>query len=166
LTFGRIWSEQHQQTGAMRLPTEAEWEYACRAGTTTPFNTGNNLTTEEANYDGNFPYKEYPKGKYLKVTTAVGSYPPNTWGLYDMHGNVWEWCLDWFDEEYYDKCKEQGIIENPGGPETGSDRVLRGGSWSDYAQYCRSAYRSYDFPGVRTSLIGFRLVFVPQSVGS
>ncbi|MBN2090010.1 formylglycine-generating enzyme family protein, partial [candidate division KSB1 bacterium] len=78
-----------------RLPTEAEWEYACRAGTTTPFNTGENLTTNQANYAGNYPYKNFPKGRYIGHTTPVGNYPPNAWGLYDMHGNVWEWCLDW-----------------------------------------------------------------------
>ncbi len=91
----------------IRLPTEAEWEYACRAGTTTPFNTGENLTTDQANYDGNYPYKNFPKGRYLKKTTPVGSYPANAWGLYDMHGNVYEWCHDWFDEKYYAECKKR-----------------------------------------------------------
>jgi formylglycine-generating enzyme required for sulfatase activity len=149
-----------------RLPTEAEWEYACRAGTTTPFYTGENLTTDQANYDGNYPYRNYPKGKYLKKTTPVGSYPPNVWGLYDMHGNVWEWCLDWYDGNYYDKCRNQGMVENPEGPETGSYRVLRGGSWDCYARNCRSAYRfNYD-PVIRDGIIGFRLVFVPQFIGS
>ncbi len=144
-----------------RLPTEAEWEYACRTGTTTPFNTGKNLTTEQANYDGNYPYKNFPKGKYLQKTTPVGSYPSNSWGLYDMHGNVWEWCQDWFDEEYYEVCKKQGVVENPTGPETGSYRVLRGGSWSRNAQNCRSAYRDGGRPDDRYINLGFRLVFVP-----
>ncbi|MGH7493158.1 MAG: SUMF1/EgtB/PvdO family nonheme iron enzyme [bacterium] len=144
-----------------RLPTEAEWEYACRAGTTTPFNTGGNLTTEQANYDGNYPYKKNPKGKYLEKTTPVGSYPPNAWGLYDMHGNVYEWCLDWYDKKYYEVCKTQGIVENPKGPETGSSRVLRGGSWGSYARFCRSAYRNYRSPADRDFNLGFRLVFVP-----
>jgi formylglycine-generating enzyme required for sulfatase activity len=144
-----------------RLPTEAEWEYACRAGTTTPFNSGDNLTTEQANYDGNYPYKKYPKGKYLEKTTPVGSYPPNAWELYDMHGNVWEWCQDWYGEKYYDECKKKGIIENPPGPETGSSRVLRGGFWINGAQYCRSAYRPYVNPDYRSHSYGFRLVFVP-----
>jgi len=144
-----------------RLPTEAEWEYACRAGTTTPFYTGGNLTTEQANYDGNYPYKNYPKGKYLEKTTPVGSYPPNVWGLYDMHGNVYEWCLDWYGAEYYEAYKKQGAVGNPAGPETGSGRVLRGGSWLGLAQYCRSAFRSDCSPDYRNFNFGFRLVFVP-----
>jgi len=144
-----------------RLPTEAEWEYACRAGTTTPFNTGENLTTEQANYNGNYPYRNNPKGKYLEKTTPVGSYPPNAWGLYDMHGNVWEWCMDWYGEKYYDECKKKGIVKNPVGPETGSDRVLRGGSWYFFGQYCRSAYRNYDSPDDRYFNFGVRVVFVP-----
>ncbi len=144
-----------------RLPTEAEWEYACRAGTTTPFNTGDNLTTDQANYDGNHPYKNYPKGKYLQKTTPVGSYPPNAWGLYDLHGNVWEWCGDWYAEKYYDECKKRGTVENPTGPEKGSRRVMRGSSWSRNAQSCRSAYR-YDYsPAYRSDRVGFRLLFVP-----
>ncbi len=143
------------------LPTEAQWEYACRAGTTTPFNTGDNLTTDQANYNGNYPYKNNPKGQFLDETTAVKSYPPNTWGLYDMHGNVCEWCRDWYDSNYYDACKKKGVVKNPEGPEKGSGRVLRGGSWDDYAQYCRSAYRSDDSPGNRYFNVGFRLVFVP-----
>ena len=150
-----------KQNQAFRLPTEAEWEYACRAGTTTPFNTGANLTTDQANYDGDYPYPENPKGKYIEKTSPVGSYPPNGWGLYDLHGNVWEWCLDWFDEKYYDECKRHGIAENPPGPETGLGRVLRGGSWIGDARYCRSADRSFGRPSHRDGLIGFRLVFVP-----
>ena len=144
-----------------RLPTEAEWEYACRAGTTTPFNTGDNLTTEQANYNGNYPYHKNPKGKYLQKTTPVGSYPPNAWGIYDMHGNVYEWCLDWYDEKYYDECKKKGTVENPAGPETGSDRVLRGGSWNLDARYCRSAYRISAAPAYRYGDVGFRPVLVP-----
>ncbi len=144
-----------------RLPTEAEWEYACRAGTTTPFNTGENLTTEQANYDGNYPYKKNPKGKYLQKTTPVGNYPPNAWGLCDMHGNVYEWCQDWYGEKYYDECKKRGTVENPIGPETGSFRVLRGGHWDYDARRCRSAIRSHRAPDIRNILIGFRLVFVP-----
>ncbi|HEX3047374.1 MAG TPA: SUMF1/EgtB/PvdO family nonheme iron enzyme [Bacillota bacterium] len=143
-----------------RLPTEAEWEYACRADTTTPFNTGENLTTDQANYDGNHPYQKYPKGKLTGKTTPVGSYPPNGWGLYDMHGNVYEWCQDWYDKEYYAKCNQQGI-DNPQGPETGSVRVFRGGCWSFCAEYCRSADRNYGSPAGRVNSVGFRLVFVP-----
>ena len=146
---------------SLRLPTEAEWEYACRAGTTTPFNTGENLTTDQANYDGNYPYSNNPKGVYRENTVAVDSFAPNSWGLYNMHGNVFEWCSDWYGGPYYDECKAKGVVENPGGPETGSYRVLRGGSWNGDARGCRSAYRYSDTPGFRSYLVGFRLVFVP-----
>ena len=144
-----------------RLPTEAEWEYACRAGTSTPFNTGNNLTTNQANYDGNFPYNNNPKGVYRQNTVAVNSFAPNTLGLYNMHGNVWEWCSDWFGGTYYDECKANGTVTNPVGPATGSRRVIRGGGWDDFAVFCRSAERSGDAPGHRNANVGFRLVFVP-----
>ncbi|MCB0290740.1 MAG: formylglycine-generating enzyme family protein [Calditrichaeota bacterium] len=154
------WLSQ-KSNARLRLPTEAEWEYACRAGTTTPFYTGENLTTDQANYNGNYPYNKNPKGKYPDKTTPVGSYPPNAWGLCDMHGNVWEWCEDWYDDKYYDACKQQGTVVNPTGPEKGSRRVLRGGSWRDVARNCRSANRSSYRPANRNHLIGFRLVFVP-----
>ena len=144
-----------------RLPTEAQWEYACRAGTATPFYTGETLSAEQANYNGNYPYKKSPKGKYLQKTTTAGSYPPNPWGLYDMHGNVYEWCMDWFDEAYYQTCQQQGVAENPTGPENGSCRVLRGGDWYSLGKDCRSAHRTYADPGYRDDGIGFRLVFVP-----
>ncbi|MCK5509367.1 MAG: formylglycine-generating enzyme family protein [Desulfobacterales bacterium] len=95
-----------------------------------------------------------PEGKYLEKTTPVGSYPPNAWGLYDMHGNVWEWCMDWYGEKYYDECKKKGVVENPAGSETGSRRVLRGGSWNSFGLFCRSALR-YDFiPVNRNDFIG------------
>jgi len=132
-----------------RLPTEAEREYACRAGTTSPFNIGNNLTTEQANY------YVYPKGVYRKNTVPVNSFSPNAWGLYNMHGNVWEWCSDWYGDY------PSGTVSNPVGPATGSDRVLRGGSWDSLAGSCRSASRSGLTPGNRCSSVGFRLVFVP-----
>ena len=135
-----------------RLPTEAEWEYACRAGTTTPFNTGENLTTNQANYDGNYPYQNFSKGTYLKKTMPVGSYPPNAWGLHDMHGNVWEWCSDWYGD--YNTSQQT----NPQGPSYGSDRVNRGGSWFNNAQLCRSAYRFNNVPSSRHFNLGFRLV--------
>ncbi len=149
-----------------RLPVEAEWEYVCRASTNTPFSTGGNLTDKQANYDARYPYKNNPKGKYIEQTAPVGSYPPNAWGIYDMHGNVWEWCQDWYDEKYYETCKGKGTVENPRGPESGSDRVLRGGSWRSNAQDCRSASRGGLRPDDRNYAIGFRLVFVPQSGGS
>ena len=148
--------------GNYRLPTEAEWEYACRAGTTTPFSTGENLTTGQANYDGNYPYRDYSKGAYRKTTVPVDSFQPNGFGLYNMHGNVWEWCSDWYGSGYYEECRKQGVVENPQGLETGSGRVLRGGGWGYDAGGCRSACRSRGHPGGRSNLVGFRLVFVPQ----
>ena len=147
-----------EKTGKIfRLPAEAEWEYACRAGSTTQFNTGENLTTAQANYNGKYLYNNNPKGN----TVAVDSFAPNAWGLYNMHGNVWEWCGDWFGEKYYDECQAKGTVENPTGPETGSYRVVRGGSWSDFAGFCRSATRDDYPPGTGSYFIGFRLVFVP-----
>ena len=146
-----------------RLPTEAEWEYACRAGSRTPFNTGGNITTAQANYDGNRPYNNNRKGQYRARTVAVESFEPNAWGLYNMHGNVWEWCDDVYSGTYYDECKTKGLVENPGGPapEKGSYRVIRGGSWNLPAVDCRSANRNYYPPFSRSINVGFRLVFVP-----
>ena len=141
-----------------RLPTEAQWEYACRAGTTTAFHTGRCLSADEANYVGNYPLGGCPKGIYREKTTPVKTFSPNAWGLYDMHGNVWEWCSDWYGQ--YEKGEE---AINPLGPSSGSVRVLRGGSWIDNARNCRSAYRTYDHPGLRIVYIGFRLVLPPNA---
>jgi len=134
-----------------RLPTEAEWEYACRAGTRTPFSTGNNLTTAQANYNGNYPYRDSPKGEFRGRTVPVGSFEPNPWGLFDMHGNTWEWCYDWYDEY------PGGDEVNPTGPASGTFRIFRGGGWRNYAQLCRSAFRYRYFPDYRHFNIGFRL---------
>jgi formylglycine-generating enzyme required for sulfatase activity len=135
-----------------RLPTEAEWEYACRAGTTTLFSTGDNISTSQANYDGRYPYNNNAKGEYRKKTTAVGSFEPNPWGLYDMHGNVWEWCWDW-----YGKYPSEAWID-PVGASSGSYRVSRGGGWIYFAQFVRSARRGNDDPSDRDYALGFRLV--------
>ncbi len=148
-----------------RLPTEAEWEYAGRAGTQTPFYTGQHLSSAQANYNGNFPYNSTTKGKFVGATTPVGSYPPNPWGLYDMHGNVWEWCADWYGEHYYEECKALGVVENPTGPKEGVRRVDRGGSWGDGARLCRVANRNGHAPSYRVSYLGFRLVRSFQSAG-
>ena len=143
-----------EKTGQIvRLPTEAEWEYACRAGTTTPFHTGETISTDQANYDGNSVYGNGRKGPYRKKTLAVGSFAPNAWGLYDMHGNVWEWCGDWYDSGYYGKSH----AADPQGPRTGEPRVLRGGSWNGYPWRCRSAFRHAAGPS-RGNDLGFRVV--------
>jgi formylglycine-generating enzyme required for sulfatase activity len=106
-----------------RLPTEAEWEYAARAGTTTPFSFGDNITPEQVNYNGNYPYAGGKEGQYREKTVPVKSLPPNPWGLYEMHGNVWEWCQDWLGDY------PSQPVTDPVGPSTGVYRVLRGGSW-------------------------------------
>jgi formylglycine-generating enzyme required for sulfatase activity len=134
-----------------RLPTEAEWEYACRAGTTTPFSFGDNITTDQVNFDGNNPYAGGKEGEYRKKTVNVKSLPSNDWGLYEMHGNVWEWCSDWFEE--YDLNK----TTNPTGSDTGEERVLRGGGWLHYGRLCRSAFRFWSHPAIRYRNFGFRL---------
>jgi formylglycine-generating enzyme len=142
----------NKNANGYRLPTEAEWEYACRAGTTTPFSTGNNITTSQANYNGNSPYNKNAKGEYREKTTPVGSFAPNAWGLYDMHGNVYEWCWDWYGDY------PTGAQTDPVGAVTGSYRVRRGGNWGSYGQYLRSAYRDGSNPVYRSYGIGFRLV--------
>ncbi len=144
-----------------RLPTEAEWEYACRAGSRTPFNTGNNLTTGQANYDGNYPYNNNPKGVYCRKTVPVDSFAPNAWGLKNMHGNVWEWCRDWYDANYYAVCKAKGVVLDPENTVPGSYRVIRGGGWNYSAGTCRSAFRIDGTPVNRGNSVGFRPVFVP-----
>ena len=137
-----------------RLPSEAEWEYACRAGTTTPFHFGKTLTTEVANYDGNYTYTDGPEGKYRKTTTAVDQFEiANAFGLSDMHGNVDEWCQDHYEE--YDQAPTDGSALTTEDRE--ASRVLRGGSWDSYPWFCRSAYRDLTLPDYRDTYIGFRV---------
>jgi formylglycine-generating enzyme required for sulfatase activity len=133
------------------LPTEAQWEYACRAGTQTAFSVGENVAPVEVNYDGNYPYARGEKGEYRKRTVAVGSLPPNLWGLYEMHGNVWEWCID-SDRQY---AREPA--SDPVGPLLPGPRVLRGGSWLVVGRWARSASRGAIEPGYCRGDIGFRL---------
>ncbi|MFZ1029669.1 MAG: formylglycine-generating enzyme family protein [Limnoraphis robusta] len=167
-----------QYTGQVyRLPSEAEWEYACRAGTTTPFHFGKTITTDLANYDGNFTYGEGPEGQYREETTPVGSFQvANTFGLYDMHGNVFEWCADPWHDNYEGAPSNAQVWDEKNGDSPyqmyGNDylvnllrddcsRVLRGGSWNDNPRYCRSASRYYIIPGYDFNFnIGFRVVRV------
>ena len=129
-----------------RLPSEAEWEYACRAGTMTPYSFGDTISKAQVNHN-----------EHYKQTTPVGKFPPNAWGLYDMHGNVWEWCQDhWHDS--YDGAPPDGSAWIEGG--SPGHRVLRGGSWDFFPWLCRSAFRDYDFiePENRLHYVGFRVV--------
>ena len=146
------------------LPTEAQWEYACRAGSGTPFWFGDQITTEEVNHDGFYPYNNGPQGEYRERTVPVKALPANGWGLYQMHGNVWEWCADVFGEY------PTGEVTDPNGPAdlagedaaaAGRRRVLRGGSWIRHGGGCRSARRNASEPDERNGNIGFRLARGP-----
>ena len=142
--------------GTARLPYEAEWEYACRAGTSTPFHTGPTISANQANYDGNYTYGSGRKGVNRKKTTPAKSFSPNAWGLYDMHGNVWEWCEDWLGVHYYSSSPSS----NPKGASSGWSRVLRGGSWDHKPLSCRSANRGGNAPNSTVGNYGFRVVCI------
>lgn len=148
--IGRL--EKRSAGSRFRLPTEAEWEYACRAGTETPFSTGENLTDQQANFDARYPYDGFPKGRYPNKPTPVGSYPPNPWGFYDMHGNLWEWCEDWYGEY------PEGDVRDPKGPAEGEMHVIRGGSWYFDGNSSRCALRYTHAPIHDGFSLGFRLV--------
>jgi formylglycine-generating enzyme required for sulfatase activity len=143
-----------QKTGKnYKLPSEAQWEYACRAGTTTPFYFGESITPDLVNYNGNYAYAAAPKGKYREQTTDVGTFPPNAFGLYDMHGNVWEWCEDDWNENYINAPVNGSALISR------SDyKLLRGGSWFDGPVYCRSAYRHDGNLAFYSNAVGFRVV--------
>jgi sulfatase modifying factor 1 len=147
--FLRKLSDRESQ--AYRMPTEAEWEYACRAGTTTPFSFGETILTDQANYNpwqlhGHIKEWQHYRGK----ATAVGSFLANAWGLHDMHGNVWEWCADWYG------AYPPGDVIDPQGPKNGECRVLRGGSFDVGASGVRSAARHTYLPSIRYFYVGFR----------
>jgi formylglycine-generating enzyme required for sulfatase activity len=159
-------SRLSQRTGRhYTLPSEAQWEYACRAGTSTPFHFGETITTEIANYYGKVTYANGPKGEYRQQTTPVGMFPANAWGLQDMHGNVREWCLDQWHKSYEGAPRDgsawlKAAEEND--KDGDSKRLLRGGSWSSLPRYCRSAYRGRNRPGDAYNDVGFRVVCLPQ----
>jgi uncharacterized protein (TIGR02996 family) len=137
-----------------RLPTEAEWEYACRAGTMTPYHFGTTASSDQANFDGKGPDGGAAAGADLHRPSTVGSYQPNAFGLYDMHGNVWEWVADRFARDYYSARAQR----DPTGPKRGDERMVRGGSWSNRSSVCRSATRGWIRPGTMDNETGFRVV--------
>jgi len=144
-----------QQTGqTYRLPSESEWEYACRAGTKTAFSFGDEISTELANYDGHYTYNGSPKGAFVQGTSKVGQYPPNPWGLFDMHGNVWEWVQDVVHENYSGAPLDGSAWEDGGDP---ARRVLRGGSWLYNPRYLRSALRNGFSAVLANDIVGFRV---------
>jgi formylglycine-generating enzyme len=134
-----------------RLPTEAEWEYACRAGTLTPYSTGRCLPSEQANFNAYDPLAGCPDGMNRGETVEVGSFPANAWGLHDMHGNVLEWCWDWYGP------RGPASVEDPRGPHAGDVKVIRGGSWYCPGNHCRSAFRAHVHPSTKIDHLGFRL---------
>jgi formylglycine-generating enzyme required for sulfatase activity len=152
VTFCEKLSQKTQKN--YRLPSEAEWEYACRAGTTTPFYFGESITSELVNYNGNYTYGSAPKGQYRQQTTDVGSFPPNAFGLYDMHGNVWEWCLDDYIDNYSDAPKDGSALT----VRSGDIKLLRGGSLYGHPRACRSADRNKISLADSYGSYGFRLV--------
>jgi formylglycine-generating enzyme required for sulfatase activity len=162
LTQQEISAGRLSEGWSYRLPTESEWECACRAGTSTAVYYGNELKSGMANFDGRFEYDyvtgtiNNPPGIYLEQTTTVGSYQSNAWGLYDECGNVYEWCQDWYG------TYPTGNVSDPQGVVSGSYRVFRGGSWSDEGQFCRSAQRGEAAEDSTFGSLGFRIVLAPN----
>jgi formylglycine-generating enzyme required for sulfatase activity len=155
-----------QRTGRRyTLPSEAQWEYACRAGTTTPFHFGSTISTKLSNYNGYEGYGDGAKGEFRQQTTYVASYPANPWGLHDMHGNVWEWCADHWHGNYEDAPEDGSAWIDEEAKEDKNSmyvRLLRGGSWGGAPRNCRSACRIYFHPDFRDFNIGFRVCCLPQ----
>ena len=155
-------SRLSQRTGCTyRLPSEAQWEYACRAGSTTPFHFGETISPELVNYHGNLSYANGPKGIYRQQTIEVASFPANAWGLYDLHGNVWEWCEDHWHGTYKGAPTDGSAWLNPKAEEN-EWRLLRGGSWGNDPGFCRSASRDLRLPGLQRLNVGFRVCCLPQ----
>jgi formylglycine-generating enzyme required for sulfatase activity len=144
-----------QKTGRnYHLPSETQWEYACRAGTTTPFSFGETLTSDIANFNGEHIFRREPGGIYFHSTSEGGKFPPNAFGLYDMHGNLWEWCVDNWLEDYSSSPRDDTAYQNHNNP----SRVARGGSWHEPARLCRSAARIQFLQSEAEEFIGFRVV--------
>jgi formylglycine-generating enzyme required for sulfatase activity len=144
-----------QNTGKnYKLPSEAQWEYACRAGTMTPFYFGQSITPNLVNYDGNYSYAAAQKGEYRQQTIDVGTFPPNAFGLYDMHGNVWEWCEDDWKDNYINAPTNGKALINP----VGESKVIRGGAWLYFAGCCRCSMRNQDLHNARHHYYGFRVL--------
>jgi formylglycine-generating enzyme len=165
--FAKIMSKNSKSNLLFRLPTEAEWEYSCRAGSSTPFSTGDTITTGQANFNGNFTYNNSAAGIKRGATTRVGSFSANAFGLYDMHGNVWEWCLDWYKKDFYQKSVQNNKLNNPRCCEDSELRykTIRGGSWYGKPKFLRSANRSRRLPDDVNKVIGFRLVMKKLNSG-
>lgn len=161
MAFCKALTEFEREKGSLpegmvySLPTEAQWEYACRAGTETVFAYGDSLSSQQANFYGPSPYGGVEKGEYREKTVAVGSFPANAWGIHDMHGNVYEWCLDWYTDSLAGG-------EDPVVTTEAEARVIRGGTWNRKASSCRSAYRYSAYPYTRSYNIGFRVVLIPE----
>jgi formylglycine-generating enzyme required for sulfatase activity len=161
VVFCQLLTERAEERTALRtyrLPTEAEWEYACRAGTATAFGHGPTFAMGQGNFDTAHPAGELPPGRATGRTTPVNRFPASAWGLNDMHGNVWEWCSDWYAEGHYHKSS----LRDPVGAPEGKVKVLRGGSWRNHGAACRSAYRNALAPHQKDSATGFRVVLVVQ----
>jgi len=159
-SFIRKLNELNNDGNYFRLPTEAEWEYGARANTTTMYNTGDAITGEQANFNGTLTFGLNLHEEYRKSSTPTGSFPPNGFGLYDMHGNVWEWCNDWYDKDYYEVSPK----DNPTGAAEGEMRVLRGGSWYRPASHIRSATRYTRKSSGQYADTGFRLVMTSRKL--
>lgn len=164
MKFCQALTAQERQAGRLpeglefTLPTEAQWEYACRAGSTSAFSFGGTLDGTQANFDGNHPYGKSDRSpKFLNSTAAVGSYPANAWGFHDMHGNVMEWCRDWYQADL-------GTVKatDPTGAATGMYRVYRGGNYRDIGAFCRSAFRYFNLPHFKYGYLGFRVALVER----
>ncbi len=159
VAFTKWLTNQPNPPQSIRLPSEAEWEYAARGGTSTPYYFGSLLNGEQANCNGNYPYGTTTKGPYLEKTTAVGTYAkkfPHPWGVTDLHGNVWEWCADWYDAKFYERSPE---VDPMCSDSVQKYRALRGGSWSNDATRCRAARRNWNEPARRNGFVGFRVCF-------